>query len=219
MYCELRTQVIVIAIIRTTFAEVAAYYYLYWVLTRYGFKTNFDIGQTIMEVVYEKDCGVYLWVTMCLFVDICCAVGAMKRYKSFLIPFIIVNVLVIVWLVIVALLLVLGRSIFAAHTAHAIANDKFHESKSTFDKSWKLETLIHFALETRSFFLRAIVPVSIVLSLHLYFLRVVLIFCKTISSRAISTPERGMILQPYDAINYNLQQGLYVSSRVEPAAF
>ena len=191
MCCDLQTHVVVIALIGIVFSGLSG---IHWALTFIGLHHDITRG-------YEGNAEPFIlpnWVQfLCsatfLFADICCLIGAIKRNKYLLIPFMIVNSLVIILLIGCAiLLLIFGSMLTGADITQKIDNYALG---------------LGFGL----FFFVVIIPMSIALGLYIYFLIIVVKFYKAISSEEISTQQTGMVLQPFNATQY-VQQGVNVSS-------
>ena len=174
MCCNLRRHVIVIAILSIAISGLGG---THWALDYTGLQPI----TTIKLDVYKDNFGDYAWVEFllfatCLFADICCLIGAIKRNKHLLIPFIIISFGAIVLLSGCALLLLIFGML------GEISEDL---DKNLSDKD-----------EDQTFLFLILIPLSIVLSLNIYFVIIVLRFYKAISSGATSIQETGMCLRP-----------------------
>ena len=159
MCCDLRTHVIVIAIIGITFSGLGG---ILWV-----YMNHLGIRSPAGFVLHWAQ---FLWVGTGLSSDIWCLIGAIKRDKYRLIPFMIVNSIL--------LFLLIGGTLFILWFIWAASGDMLQRHH----KKRMLITVIPFSTS--------------LLSLHVYFLIIVGKFYKRLSTGEISTQQTGMSLQP-----------------------
>ena len=195
MCCEHQTHTIIISVIGITFS---GFVYLSWNLTGLVDSENND------NVDYSGlKFAQYIWSATNLLANILCLIGAIKRKKCLLVPYIVVNSLWIGLLVVGALLLLIfGSLLTGGSIAEATGKGKHISDNGT---HW-------LGLGFAIYFFLVLIPMSIALGLYVYFLVIVVKFYKEISFGRIEDQQPGIVLQPYTTSQYFHQQGINVPS-------
>jgi len=171
MCCNLRTHVIVISIICLVFTGLGS-------LELIGSVTAVISAQVTREanLIYGGSNELALGIHILLFAtwlvaEILCLIGALKNKKFFLIPFIIVQCLTIVAIVVFVTFFII--------MAHKTSADATHESYAAI------------------FFYILVIPLLVVLGLTIYFLTITIKFFQELSSGVVGGRTEGVVLQPY----------------------
>ena len=152
----------------------------------------------------------FLWSSTSLLANILCLFGALKRIRCLLYPYIVVNSLCIVLLIIGAFLLLIFGTIIAGGSAIE-AQKKGHD---IFGNGTHV-----LGLGVAAVFFLVLVPLSIGLGLYIYFLVIVVQFDKEISRGRVSNQQEGIVLQPYNVNHYLPQQGTQIQTGYIPQVY
>ena len=174
MCCNLRTHVIVIAIIMLIFTGLGS-------LRLIGTVTAYLYRQLTWEAqfIYGGSMGLALGVQILLYAawlvsEVLCLIGALKNNKFLLIPFIIVEGLQILIFIGFIILFVF----LANQSVDALSDYNFEQIG-------------------RIFFYFLLIPLLIALGLTIYFLTIAIKFYQELSSGVVCDQTEGVVLQPY----------------------
>ena len=146
MCCEHQTHTIIVSVIGITFS---AFVYLSWNLAGFLERENND-NLDYNGLRFAQ----YVWSATNLFANILCLIGAIKRKKCLLVPYIVVNSLWIGLLIVGAfLLLIFGSLLTGGSIAEALAKEKHIYEDGT---HW-------LGLGFAMYFFLVLIPISIAL--------------------------------------------------------